>query len=65
MSEAAPLYVYVLPDYDGPVITTEVRPGLMFDTTPDNRLIGIEVLEYERFTVNGLAAKPDCYEEEG
>jgi hypothetical protein len=55
-AEAEPLYVYFLDGYEGPVITTEVRPGLLFDTTPDNRLIGIEVLDYVRVT--GAAALP-------
>lgn len=51
-----PLYIHFLPDYHGECITTEVRDGLLFDTTPDNRLIGVEVLDYDRLDIDGKPA---------
>jgi hypothetical protein len=55
--DVEPLYIYFIDGYTGPVKTTEVRPGLIFDTAPDNRLIGIEVLDYERLTVDGQTVR--------
>ena len=52
--EAGPLYVYFDSAYHGAVSTIEVRPGILFDVDPANRLLGIEILDYESLTLDGV-----------